>query len=827
VSGATPLTVLRNSVLAFDARADAAACRTEQISAASVTLNVSIHDEFAAVENLWRRFERVADCTPYQTLDWLAAWQRHVGVSDGTRPVIAVASFTNGEPAFLLPLAVEPCGATRRLCWLGQDLNDYNAPLLAKDFAQRVTPEHFAAAWREVRSRIQRAPALRHDWIELEKMPADVGGQTNPFCRLGVAANPSGAHSTGLSDDWKEFYVEKRSAATRRRDRSKRKRLAEFGEISFVTETDARDITRTLQTLMQQKHRLFAHRGIGDMFARSGWREFFLDIAVNAATRPMIHVSRVQIGEVCAAANLGLVFGGTYYHLLASYNDGALSHYGPGALHLRELLAYAIGRGLRRFDFTIGDEPYKCEWSDSDATLWDYRAVAAWRGWPAFGRAALARPLKRFIKQTPWVWRTVSHARALFGGLQHRAAPPPQSAAPGVLPNTRTTAPLACVMGDMDLVRPIVSAGIGCAVVSRPGSPSLHSRLVQARLPWTDFSGNADRLVEKLVDFARAQPAPPVLFYEDDAQLLLVSRFRDRLAPALRFVIADAELVEDLVDKARFQDLAERHGLPVPPARRFHPATQDPDTLALRFPIVLKPLTRLVRWNDNAGLQKAFAAKDAQALRALWPQLVALDVELLAQELIPGAETQIESYHCYVDRGGGIVAEFTGRKIRTYPAALGHSTALQITDAADVRRQGRAIAEQIGLTGVAKFDFKRDAAGALHLLEINPRFTLWHHPAAVAGLNIPALVYADLTGMPRPPVRPARPGVRWCRAWTDFAAARATGMPLGAWLAWTWRCEAKSTLSWDDPLALPRATWHRLVGRRFGTGANDADWVVP
>jgi predicted ATP-grasp superfamily ATP-dependent carboligase len=381
-------------------------------------------------------------------------------------------------------------------------------------------------------------------------------------------------------------------------------------------------------------------------------------------------------------------------------------------------------------------------------------------------------------------------------------------------------------MGDMDLVRPLVSAGSACAIVGRPGSPALHSRHAKARLPWRDDFATAEAVVENLVDFAKAQSSPPVLFYQEDAQLLLVSRFRDRLAPAFRFIVAEAELVENLVDKARFQDLAERHGVPVPPARRFHPATQNPDTLALRFPIVLKPLTRLARWNDKAGLHKAFAAENAEALHALWPQLVALDIELLAQELIPGPEAHIESYHCYIDGAGSIVAEFTGRKIRTYPPAFGHTTALEITDADDVRRQGRGIAERLGLTGVAKFDFKRGAAGALHLLEINPRFTLWHHPAAVAGLNIPALVYADLTGTPRPPVRPARPGVRWSRVWADFPAGRAMGMPLREWLAWTWSCEVKSSLAWDDPLALPRATCQRLAARGFGVRSNEARWIV-
>ena len=46
--------------------------------------------------------------------------------------------------------------------------------------------------------------------------------------------------------------------------------------------------------------------------------------------------------------------------------DSEVAHYGPGALHLRELMAYAIKLGFKRFDFTIGDEPYKHDWSDID-----------------------------------------------------------------------------------------------------------------------------------------------------------------------------------------------------------------------------------------------------------------------------------------------------------------------------------------------------------------------------------------------------------------------------------------------------------------------------
>lgn len=383
---------------------------------------------------------------------------------------------------------------------------------------------------------------------------------------------------------------------------------------------------------------------------------------------------------------------------------------------------------------------------------------------------------------------------------------------------------LACVMGSMNLLRPIGLAGVRCAAVAPPDGPTVHSRFTETTLPWNDFSENADGLVGMLLLFGAAQSEPPVLFYEEDTQLLIVSRNRNRLAQHFRFVVADAEMVEDLVDKIRFQALAERLSLPVPATRRLRPSVgSTPSELDLSFPLIVKPATRDRNWSGIGMAGKAHQIDSPAALRELWPRLAASGQDLLAQELIPGPETRIESYHVYVDRRGDIAGEFTGRKIRTYPQAYGHTTALTITDEADVRTLGRSLTERLDLRGVAKFDFKRGPDGRLHLLEINPRFNLWHLPGALAGVNLPALVYADLVGLPRPAVSRARAGVCWCHAPNDFVAARAAGVPLSAWLPWLMRCEAKSTMALDDPMP-PLWMLVRAVRRRFGGRAAN---VVP
>lgn len=349
--------------------------------------------------------------------------------------------------------------------------------------------------------------------------------------------------------------------------------------------------------------------------------------------------------------------------------------------------------------------------------------------------------------------------------------------------------PLACVMGDMDLVAPLGRAGIPCAVVAPPGSPPTQSRHVRHVIP---RHADPAALLDALLRFGRAQAERPVLYVQDDEALLLASRHRDELGAVFRLPLAEAGLVEALVDKSRFARLAMQLGLPVPATRRIAEAD------ALRPPLIVKPLTRGAAWPEGAKALRADTSAELHALRGR------LGDDLLAQELVEGPETRIESHHVLVDMAGVLVAEFTGRKIRTWPRDFGHSTAVEITDAPDVAAFGRRVVAALGLRGVAKLDIKRAPDGTLHLLEVNPRFTLWHNLAAAAGVNIPAMVHAALCGLPPPAAMRARPGAAWCRPGEDWRAARAAGVTLRDWLRFLRGCAVRAGLDARDPMPFLR-----------------------
>jgi len=404
---------------AFDERADVDfSDRIDTIESAAADSNVdvrlSIHHNIAELEQEWRAFEAQADGTAFQTFDWLSAWQRHIGAREGVTPAIVIGR-NRGQILFILPLALQP-GILRRVVWLGTFLNNCNAPLLARNFSEIIKSAQFLPLWWQV-VQILRSE-LRHDLIDLNKIPETVGTQANPLLTLQVSPHANDTYLTRLSGTWDEFYVAKRSSSWRKTDAKKRRRLVKFGEVEFATADEAGDIEQTLDALIDQKKSLYASLGVGDIFERPGYRDFFLDLASDPTCRDLVHVSSVKVGPTIVAASFGLTFHGNYDYVLAGYCGGELEACSPGAIHLQELMRYFLERGFKTFDFNIGDAPYKREWCDRELKLYDYVAPATAQGWLIAALARQARAFKRFIKRSPSIWPVVHRARSLIGKLR-------------------------------------------------------------------------------------------------------------------------------------------------------------------------------------------------------------------------------------------------------------------------------------------------------------------------------------------------------------------------------------------------------------------------
>ncbi|HVY47192.1 MAG TPA: ATP-grasp domain-containing protein [Minicystis sp.] len=363
----------------------------------------------------------------------------------------------------------------------------------------------------------------------------------------------------------------------------------------------------------------------------------------------------------------------------------------------------------------------------------------------------------------------------------------------------------AVLVGDLTLVRCFAGACVP-VVLATPDrdDPASYSRHVVACHALPSAPLDADAIVDGLLAVGHAL-RDPVLIYGDDALLRALARRREAVARRFRVLLPRAGVLDALLDKCAFAELARAHGLPTPPSIVVDERTSaDAIVREVGLPLVLKPGTH-VGFRQATGGRKVLFARTRAELDAALERMRALSPTFVAQSEVPGGEDEIHSYHAFVAEGGEVLAEHGGRKIRTYPRRGGASTLVEIVEAGELAPLGRDVIARLGLVGPLKLDFKRDARrGGFSLLEVNARFNLWNYPGAIAGVNLPLVAYAYLTGAPLPALRPLRKGVRWLALGDDARAFAREYRPAGelsvaGWLRSVAAADVYEVFAWDDP----------------------------
>ena len=360
------------------------------------------------------------------------------------------------------------------------------------------------------------------------------------------------------------------------------------------------------------------------------------------------------------------------------------------------------------------------------------------------------------------------------------------------------------LMGGLNVVRALGLARIPVIIASsQRRMPSMASRYCAGVIELPPIS-EGEAVVETLIRAAPRLGQRVPLFYDNDERLEVVQTWRAALEPHYRMLLNEPALGDVLLDKSRFQELAERLGLPVP--RRI-----EWDALAAeRGPVLVKPKTR-VAWDHSSlrqqlcggtGKARVFASGAEVRANPLAAQYASL---LSFQEYVPGEDDAIWSLHGFAAPGGEVLEWFVGRKIRTFPAHTGDSSYLQLAREQSLVALGRDIARRLGLAGIFKMDFKRSSAsGRDYLFEINTRFNLWHYLGARCGVNLPQVAYEYLLYGRRPLHAEARLDVRWLAMRYDWPAYqelhRAGKLGFGAWLAsLAYQPMVYDLFSWSDP----------------------------
>ena len=308
----------------------------------------------------WERLRLEAPTeTIFLTPEWLETWWRHFG--GGSRPAI-LAVREGGETRALASLYRDRLGISGLVALrpLGVGVSDYLDLLTpARAEPRRVGLAALldgllarSAGWDALD--LPNLPAESPTVVELAEMARE---RRLPCAVLAGHSRPG----VRLERDWAS-YLASRPGRFRYNLRSRLRRLEKVGEVRFSTARGSE-----VQAALPMLTDLHAHRWAGQRTSTSfssspRGRAFYREACRRYAERGLVELSALEVNGRMVAGSLSFVERDTLYYYMPAW-EPRLAAYAPSGLLLAYLVEGAFARGLRRFDFMLGDESYKAQWA--------------------------------------------------------------------------------------------------------------------------------------------------------------------------------------------------------------------------------------------------------------------------------------------------------------------------------------------------------------------------------------------------------------------------------------------------------------------------------
>ena len=353
---------------------------------------------------------------------------------------------------------------------------------------------------------------------------------------------------------------------------------------------------------------------------------------------------------------------------------------------------------------------------------------------------------------------------------------------PGRLPKQfltqveRSELPPAVVIGTgmtgLNIARPLRRHGVPViGLDDARSSPTSHSSAFQ----FLQFDKLYDReVVGFLAELASILPRKAALFCSGDEHVTLLSHWGEELKEQYFFELPEPNVVDVLMNKNLFAQVAERNGWPVPQTDYCESMEELEAALPhMQFPVILKPRLKN-RLSRTHSPQKTFRCSTPQELLANYRLLAQWEKEAVIQQWIPGGDDEIYFSFHYFDSELNELATFEGKKIRQHLPECGSTSCAVGVREPRVTELSRQILTQMRSIGFCSVEYKRDPrTDQLYIMEPTVgRVNLQVAVAIANNVDIVSRAFFHLIGRPHPPEPAPTHHVKWALMPHDLLSGR-------------------------------------------------------
>jgi CelD/BcsL family acetyltransferase involved in cellulose biosynthesis len=371
--------------------------------------SIDIVHDFASAEAVWRRLENEqTSFTPYQRLDFVAAWQRQVGEREGLVPFIVIAYDAERRPLLLLPLALRHAYGARCASFMGGKHSTFNMALWDRDFAASVTQADLEGLISAISERAEADVFALHQqplrWRDLPNplalLPHQPSANDCPLLKM----EPGAAPATLVSNSF------------RRRLKGKERKLQPLPGYRYHVASTEADIKRLLDWFFLIKPQRMAEQKLPNVFADPGIEDFVRQACTTQLPTGShaIDIHALECDEEVIAIFAGVADGYRFSMMFNTYTMSANSKFSPGLILMRDIIDHYAGQDYRAFDLGIGSDDYKRLFCKDDEPIFDSFIALSQRGKLAAGVMSGLNRTKRLVKHNPALLEMAQKLRNAF-----------------------------------------------------------------------------------------------------------------------------------------------------------------------------------------------------------------------------------------------------------------------------------------------------------------------------------------------------------------------------------------------------------------------------
>jgi CelD/BcsL family acetyltransferase involved in cellulose biosynthesis len=328
---------------------------------------VTRESEFSALRDEWNELARRSPgASVFQRHEWVSAW---LHAEQGRAQLFILLVRCGGELRGIAPLCIKPSQSDlpgiRVLQFLGTPAADYLDLLLDGEDRQVIV------------ALVDTIMDARHRWdawwlCHLVAGSTNSGRLLEELARRGIASREVKrqiAPYLELPEDPKRV-AESLPKGVRYDLRKGLERLAETGEVNYevirTREMALKVLPEFVEVLRQRE--IDAERP-STREAREWFARYFAALLKGPAF-DLVHFSRMSAGKVAVAYHFGFKYKGRLYWYKPTF-DPTFAKAQPGKLLIKTIIESAVEEHIFEFDFLLGHEPYKFQWTKSTRSLVD------------------------------------------------------------------------------------------------------------------------------------------------------------------------------------------------------------------------------------------------------------------------------------------------------------------------------------------------------------------------------------------------------------------------------------------------------------------------